>query len=93
MIQLSYHLYNDMDYILNNKIKSSVNNRERTNVALSRARYCQFIFGTFKTMQKNTLNWNKAIKLVQQKQQIIHYIQEDVENHDFYQEKLKFTQD
>ncbi|CAK64864.1 unnamed protein product (macronuclear) [Paramecium tetraurelia] len=65
-----------------------VTDKKRTNVALSRARYCQYVFGTYQTMSKNLLNWNKLLKVLDPKSEIIKYNQQDLSNPNFFQSIL-----
>ncbi|CAD8107812.1 unnamed protein product [Paramecium sonneborni] len=78
-----------LSLVRSNKQAGFLTDKKRTNVALSRAKYCQYIFGTYQTMSRNLLNWNKVFKLLEPKNEIINYTQEDLDNPNFFEQTLK----
>ncbi|CAD8170681.1 unnamed protein product [Paramecium pentaurelia] len=65
--------------------------QRRANVALSRAQYCQYVFGSQYTFDKQIQNnnfWKNLIQLYEKEQQIIDYNEESLRDPNFFQQTL-----
>ncbi|CAD8174832.1 unnamed protein product [Paramecium octaurelia] len=64
--------------------------KRRANVALSRAKYCQYVFGSESTFiqQGNKSFWRQIIQLYQDQSRIIDYDEESLRDPNFFQYKL-----
>ncbi|CAD8176971.1 unnamed protein product [Paramecium pentaurelia] len=77
-----------LSLVRSNEQAGFLTDKKRTNVALSRAKYCQYIFGTYETMKRSLKNWKKIFELLTQKE-IINYKQQDLQNPNFFKTILK----
>ncbi|CAD8086625.1 unnamed protein product [Paramecium sonneborni] len=66
--------------------------KRRVNVALSRAKYCQFVFGSQFTLEKDNRIWQKIIKIYKQNKQIIDYDDESFKQESFFKQQLNLIQ-
>ncbi|CAD8099220.1 unnamed protein product [Paramecium sonneborni] len=78
-----------LSLVRSNNQQGFLKDKKRTNVALSRARFCQYIFGTRYTMKLDLKNWNKVMKLFEKNNEIIKYNEESLNNPNFFKEELK----
>ncbi|CAK85869.1 unnamed protein product (macronuclear) [Paramecium tetraurelia] len=56
-----------LSLVRSNDKQGFLKDKKRANVALSRAKYCQYIFGTKYTMKLDLRNWNRIIKKLEDK--------------------------
>ncbi|CAD8084458.1 unnamed protein product [Paramecium primaurelia] len=77
-----------LSLVRSNDKQGFLKDKKRANVALSRAKYCQFIFGTSRTMRLDLKNWNKIIKILREQNEIINYNQESLTNPNFFRREL-----
>ncbi|CAD8181032.1 unnamed protein product [Paramecium octaurelia] len=77
-----------LSLVRSNDKQGFLKDKKRANVALSRAKYCQYIFGTKQTMKLDLRNWNKIIRKLEGCNEIISYNQQLLQNPQFFENVL-----